>query len=299
MKTLEIYTVAFINALAKFKERLQVQGVSKDQQYSKPNGVKEFLHYLETKGKTQLTQITQRVVNNYLEYLKTRPLQTKEGYLSTGSLMKHRESILRFIEFIQKVGQGKSSIKIKSLKNESKPKQILLENEVQELFNVCDDTLLGIRDKAILSLLYGCGLRRKEVLNLTTDAIDLNRNRIHIKTSKTGYGREVVMSKTVKVHIEDYIFNVRNLMLDAHTDLQELLITERGTSMSNSALTKVMDRLNSKTTTHKKVTCHLLRHTIGTHLHRYLSLQDVAKFLGHRNLDSTMIYTHLKAEYYG
>jgi len=299
MKTLEIHTIAFINALQKFKERLQIQGASKAQQYIKTNNVKEFLHYLEQQGKTKLNQITQRVVTQYFEYLKTRPLHTQKGTLSVGSQLKHREAMLRFIEFIQEVGKGKSSIKIKSLKTVTKPKQILLENEVQELFNVCDYTLLGIRDKAILSLLYGCGLRRKEVLSLTMDAIDLNKNRIHIKTSKTGYGRDVVMSKTVRKHIEDYIFNVRNLMLDMQTDLQELLITERGTPMSNSALAKMMGRLNSKLNIGKKVTCHLLRHTIGTHLHRYLSLQDVAKFLGHRNLDSTMIYTHLKAEYYG
>lgn len=299
MKTLELQTIAFINALQKFKQRLQIQGASKDQQYIKPSAVKEFLYYLEQQGKTKLTQITQKVVTQYFEYLKTRPLCTRKGNLSVGSQLKHREAMLRFIEFVQNAGKGKSSIKIKSLKQKTTPKQILLEDEVQELFRVCDDTLLGIRDKAILSLLYGCGLRRKEVLNLTVDAIDLNKNRIHIKTSKTGYGREVVMSKTVKQHIENYLFNVRNLMLDMQTDIQILLITERGTAMSNSALAKMMDRVNSKLTIEKKVTCHLLRHTIATHLHRYLSLQDVAKFLGHRNLDSTMIYTHLKAEYYG
>jgi len=69
--------------------------------------------------------------------------------------------------------------------------------------------------------------------------------------------------------------------------------------MSNSNLAKIMEKLSQKTNLGKPITCHLLRHSIGTHLHRNMTIEDVAKFLGHRSLDSTMIYTHLKNEYYG
>lgn len=303
MKKLELDTITFIEALERFTIRLQTQGASQSQVYIKPNSVKEFLHYLEQKDITNLNQINQKEVNEYFGYLKNRPLQTKDGTMSTAYLLKHREAVLRFIEFVMsqqnEIGHGQSGIQIRIENTEKQPKEILLEDEVEILFNTCDNSLLGIRDKAVLSLLYGCGLRRKEALELEISEIDLNKGRIHIDKSKTKHARDVPMSSKVQQNIEEYLFNVRNIMLDSTSNLTSFLITERGTQMSNSTLAKVMERLSERINIGKTVTCHLLRHSIATHLHRNMIIEDVAKFLGHTSLDSTMIYTHLKNEYYG
>lgn len=303
MKKLELHTITFIEALERFSIRLQTQGASESQVYNKSNSINEFLHYLEQNSITKLSQINQKMVNEYFEYLKNRPLQTKDGTMSTAYLLKHREAVLRFIEFVMsqqsEIGHGQSGIQIRIDNTQKPPKEILLEDEVEMLFNTCDSSLLGIRDKAVLSLLYGCGLRRKEALELEISEIDLNKGRIHIDKSKTKYARDIPMSARVQQNIEEYLFNVRNLMLDSSSNLTSFLITERGTHMSNSTLAKVMERLSEKVSIGKNITCHLLRHSIATHLHRYMTIEDVAKFLGHQSLDSTMIYTHLKNEYYG
>lgn len=303
MKKLELHNIRFIEALEQFKTRLKTQGASESQVYSKPNSVKEFLCYLERKGIASLLKISQKIVTEYFEYLKNRPLETKDGTMSPAYLLKHREAVLRFIEFVKggknEIGHGQSGIQIRIDNNEKQPKEILLEDEVQSLFNTCDNTMLGIRDKAILSLLYGCGLRRKELIQLEIHEIDLNKGRVHVDKSKTKHARNIPMSKAVQRNIEEYLFNVRNLMLDDNSELTSFLITERGTKMSNSNLGKVLEKLNQKASIGKTVTCHLLRHSIATHLHRNMIIEDVAKFLGHTNLDSTMIYTHLKTEYYG
>jgi integrase/recombinase XerD len=303
MKKLDLQNIEFIEALEQFKTRLQTQGVSQSQVYNKPNSVKEFLHYLEEKGITKLNQINQKLVNEYFDYLKNRPLQTKDGTMSPAYLLKHREAVLRFIEFIMsqehEIGHGQSGIQIRIDNNEKEPKEILLEEEIEILFNVCDSSMLGIRDKAILSLLYGCGLRRKEVLQLEISEIDLNKGRIHIDKSKTKHARDIPMSKAVQRNIEEYLFNVRNMMLDSNSELTSFLITQRGTKMSDSNMAKIMEKLSQKANIGKPISCHLLRHSIATHLHRSITIEDVATFLGHKNLDSTMIYTHLKTEYYG
>lgn len=303
MKKLNVENIEFTKALNSFKERLQTQGVSKSQAYNKPNAVKEFLHYLEKNHITSLNKINQRLINEYFEYLKNRPLQTKSGTMSIGYLKKHREAVLRFIEYVasqeKAIGKGQSGIQIRIENNQQSPKEILLEDEVQALFSACDTTMLGIRNKAILSLLYGCGLRRKELIELEIHEIDLNKGRVHIDKSKTKYARDVPMSRTVQANIEEYLFNVRNLMLDTNSELTSFLITERGGKMTNSNLGKIMEKLSQRVSTTKTITCHLLRHSIATHLHRTMTIEDVAKFLGHQNLDSTMIYTHLKTQYYG
>jgi len=135
MKNLEITNTTFITALTKFKARLHTQGASEDQQYIKTNMAKEFVHYMEQNGKTKLDQINQKLVNNYFDYLMTRPLQTKEGYMSEGYLNKHREIVLRFIEFVQEKKKGQSGIRIKHYKNTNIPKAILLEDEVKSMFD--------------------------------------------------------------------------------------------------------------------------------------------------------------------
>jgi integrase/recombinase XerD len=303
MKKLELNNACFVEAMEQFRIRLQTQGASDSQVYTKPNMVKEFLHYLEQNSIATLNKINQKLVSEYFDYLKNRPLKNKDGTMSPAYLLKHRESLLRFIEFVMskdnEIGHGQSGIQIRIDNTEKPPKEILMEDEVQLVFDVCDSTMLGIRDKAILSLLYGCGLRRKELLLLELNDIDLNKGRIHIDKTKTKYPRDVPMTSKVQQNIEEYLFNVRNLMLDTTTDLTHLLITERGTEMSDGALAKAVERLSEKANLGKTVTCHLLRHSIATHLHRNMEIEDVARFLGHRCLDSTMIYTHLKNEYYG
>ena len=304
MKKLELKNTNFTETLEKFRIRLKVQGASQDQQYIKTNIAKEFLYFMEQNGKTKLKQINQKLVNKYFEYLKTRPTQTKVGFLSDGSINKHREAVLRFIEFSMgltgvEVKNGMSGIKIKFIKTKSIPIEILTEEEVEEVFKACDETVIGIRDKAIVSLLYGCGLRKGEVLSLDVEDIDLNKSRIHLDKTKTKYSRDVPMTKKVQEHIENYLFNVRNMMLDSNSNENKLIITTKGTAMKKSTLATVMKRLSLNANINKKLNCHLFRHSIGTHLHRYLKLEDVATFLGHRCLDSTMIYTHLKNKYYG
>lgn len=299
MKNLELTNPTFIEALAKFRIRLHTQGSSEDQEYIKPNMAKEFVHFMEQNGKTKLDQINQKLVNNYFDYLMTRPLQTKEGYMSEGYLNKHREVVLRFIEFVQENKKGQSGIRIKHYKNNNVPKNILLEADVKAMFDTCDYTSVGIRDRAIFSLLYGCGLRRGELLSLDVQDINLNKGRVHLDKTKTKYARDVPMTPAVQKNIEDYLFNVRNMMLDANSTLDSFVITVKGTAMKKSTIATVMTRLNKRLNLNFKVSPHKLRHSIGTHLHRFMKLEDVAKFLGHRNLDSTMIYTHLKNEYYG
>jgi len=304
MKKLEIKNTAFISALEQFQIRLKTQGASESQTYSKPNLAREFLHYIEREEKTKLSQIEQKIVDRYFEYLKTRPSETKGGGLSMAYLLKHREAVLRFTEFAMNqmgnnVKKGQSGIRINLSKAEKVPIEILTEQEIELMYSTTNFSMLGIRDRAILSLLYGCGLRRKEVQTLEVQDIDLNKGIVHVDKTKTKYGRDVPMSKKVQEHIEDYLFNVRTMMLDVRSDLTNLLITERGGAMSNGAIGKMMERTRKEMNINKNVTCHMLRHSIATHLHRHLPLEEIAIFLGHRNLDSTMIYTHLKEEYYG
>ena len=203
MKSLEITNPEFNTALAEFPIRLRNQGVAESQEYSKPALAREFLHYMEQEGKTKLSQIEQKLVDDYFEYLKQRPSTTNAGGLSNGYLLKHREGVLRFIEFVFNVKKGQSGIQIKLKKRTKAPIQILTEQEVKQMYDVTDYTLMGIRDRAVLSLLYGCRLRRKELQTLEVQDIDLSKGIVHLEKTKTKYSRDVPMSAKVQEHLED------------------------------------------------------------------------------------------------
>lgn len=298
MKQLILTNETFKQKLQGFKERLMVQGASNTQVYVKPNTVKEFLHHLERQEIEDLKDVTQTTIDGYFDYLKKRPSKNGGG-LSAASINKHAECVLRFMEYLNDATIGQSGFKVKYLRSKPKPKDILLEEEIENLFDAAGYTPKGITDKAILSLLYGCGLRRKELLDLEVQDIDLNKGLIHLDQTKTKYDRDVPMSPNVQQHLEDYLFNVRQLLLDDTSQETSVILSQTGRKMSDVNLPKRMKSLAEKTNIQKNVTIHGFRHAIATHLHRHLDIEEVALFLGHKNLDSTMIYTHLKNEIYG
>ena len=103
------------------------------------------------------------------------------------------------------------------------------------------------------------------------------------------------MFEKVQHHLEDYLYNARNMMLGTNSTETHLLVTQRGLRMCKGTITFRLNRMAEQAGIERSVHPHLLRHTIATHLLDLISLQDIADFLGHRCLDSTQIYTRIKA----
>jgi integrase/recombinase XerD len=175
---------------------------------------------------------------------------------------------------------------------------VLTIEEVKLLFATCPDSILGKRNAVILVLYYSCGLRKAEGLRLKIEDIDLVQRQIFIRKSKTHQQRFVPMSKKSVLIIENYLFNAREFLMSSKSKESRLLLGERGTPISTELLPKILEKIIEKTKSkiifQKSITLHKLRHSIATHLlANKMSLEDIAKFLGHKSLDSTQIYTHV------
>ena len=297
MKKLELRNSAYQTLLAQFEKHLQTLNYSKDTVYNAPNNVKEYLHYITKQG-VELVQTTSKEVASYFEYLKTRSNQRRGGGLSAAYLQKQRCSLKQFYSFLSLTKQHNYAISFPDLpKPKSEPKVLTLQ-EVQKLFKLCDTSLQGKRDKAILALYYGCGLRRKEGVELGVEDIDLSRGEIFVRKSKTRTQRHVPMSDATQAILEDYLFNSRELLLPQHASESAFLISNRGKRMHGCSVDYILgqlkDRTENQTLKEKLKGLHTLRHSIATHLLQAgMKLEDIAMFLGHRSLDSTQIYTHL------
>jgi integrase/recombinase XerD len=139
--------------------------------------------------------------------------------------------------------------------------------------------------KLVFALYYGCGLRRNEGYQLTADDIDFNQKTIFVKQGKNYKDRIVPMNGSICNALQHYIYNFRNLQKATHN---RLFLSTTGT------LNDSLKDLQQRTDITKKITFHILRHSIATHLlQNGMSIESIALFLGHSSLESTQIYTHL------
>jgi integrase/recombinase XerD len=293
MKKLDLRQSAYKTLLAQFSTHLQVLNYSKGTVYTSENTLKEFLYYLE-KHKLELLSSTNKVLSDYFTYLQKRTNLRRGGGLSTSYLNKHHHGLSLFFDYLILNNHPITKPTIPVFKNTKHIPSVLTITETQQLFTACAPTLVGKRNKAMLALYYGCGLRKKEGICLKMEDVDLEKEEVFIAQSKTHRQRRVPMSEHVKSILEDYVFNVREKLVPSDKSVDAFLVTEKGKAMSNQTPVAIIGRLLREAKITKQASLHTLRHSIATHLLQSgMKLENIALFLGHRSLDSTQIYTHL------
>ncbi len=299
MKNLDLTNPTYQQHLKTFKNWLQTLGYSKGTVYTAPFSVKEFLHFIEGQGAVKTNYaINTEIINRYFDYLSTRKNQRTSGALSYSYLEKNRSSIKLFFEFLRQNHQISIVATFPYIEKQRKTPQILTAKEIELLFKTCADDMLGKRDKAMLTLYYGCGLRKIEALRLDVEDIDLNKRLLFIQKTKTHRQRYVPISKRGVKIMEDYLYAAREFLLPLNSNEPAFLVSSRGNRMSEElpvyALRQLIEKTENQAIKQKQISLHILRHSIATHLlQKGMSLENIALFLGHRSLDSTQIYTHL------
>lgn len=294
MKSITIQNQRFNECLKALKKRKQDEEKSPSNITSVYNHAKEFLSFIENKEVYLMEKITQADIDDYFVYLSTRKNQRRSGGLSSSYLNKHREAVLRLMEFFYDKDVGQTPFTIRIFSDVTVLKDILTEEEVLSLFELCESTFDGIRNKAILSVLYGCGFRKEELFRLNVSDINMLNETIRVKKAKNHRQRDVPMSTSVKQNIEDYLFNVRNYLERPTVQTDAFLLTNSGVRMSKESIHFKVKRMAKASSITKPISCHLLRHAIGTHLVDHFTIEEIALFLGHRSIDSTQIYLHYK-----
>ncbi len=286
-----------------FKEWLEILGYSHHTVYGAPRQVEELLIWLDDRladktSITQVTQITQNDVEAFLEYFKNRPNKRRSGGLSIAHINKQIEAINLFFTYLKTTGEVPTKIKLKRLQSKELPNhKVLSRDEIEELYALTEVNLLGQRDRTILSLYYGCGLRKSEGLSLEVSDVLFERKLLYVRKTKNRHERYVPMTSRVMEELEDYIYYVRPLLYDDNKSTERLLLSERGLPLSGESLACRLKLLQTRTKKGQATGLHSLRHSIATHLlEAGVDMDNVALFLGHRTLDSTQVYTHLMKE---
>lgn len=185
--------------------------------------------------------------------------------------------------------------KLKSAKQPVRLPKTLSETQVESLLQAPDDTPLGLRDRTMLELLYACGLRVSELVQLKSLEVGLNEGVLRV-TGKGDKTRLVPFGEHARLWLERYLKEARPVILNGQID-DALFVTARGGAMTRQMFWILIKKYAAQAGITIHLSPHTLRHAFATHLLNHgADLRVVQLLLGHADISTTQIYTHVARE---
>lgn len=286
----------FLAYETKFSEWMIRLGYAETTTESYTRQLSTFLNWLPSQQIESLETVHQSDIEKFCEELHIRKNKNFGGALSSSYIQSHINVIRLLDRYLQLTGQGKIlQGKIKVEKGIKKHRTILSQAEIKQLYEATDDSLLGYRDRAILAIYYGCGLRSSEGERIKLNHVHYEKGLLQVLPGKSYKGRYVPLSAGVSKDLKEYQQYSRPYLIGEATE--SLIIGSFGKFMKGSSMGGRIKQLVEKAGIDKQISLHGLRHSIATHLLQGgMPLEQISRFLGHNSLDSTQIYTRLMEE---
>ena len=246
--------------------------------------LKEYLEYLNKKD-LNLINITYKDVKQYLSYLYDK------NY-SNSSLSRKISTLRSFYKYLYNESLIKKNpyLYVSLPKKEKKLPRYVNYEDLDLILNIPDlETKDGIRDRLILEILYGTGIRVSELCNIELKDLDLKEKTIRI-TGKGDKERIVLYGEYCSEILDKYL-KVRDIKE------KKLIQSNNGNKINASSIQKILKDILKRASLKKNITPHVFRHTFATHLlNEGCDILTVKELLGHSSLDTTQIYTHVSNE---
>ena len=273
------------NILEDFTEWMTRLNYSKGSIRSRNRHIKSFLRFIASREIETLEEVSSPDLDDYNTYLHQRPIagKTIEAHISALKLLNQYREL-----YGQPPVMSKKLKVTKSLQNQ---RSIVSKSQINAMYEACEDTPYGWRDRVMLALYYGCGLRYREGAHVEQRDVNFNTGLLHIRKGKNYRERYVPMSPGVMRELCNWIEHYQ-VMFSTQTNL--IISSRTGKQISSSALNDRLKKLIKKVGIEKRITLHSLRHSIATHLmEEGMKLEDIGRFLGHVTLETTQKYAHV------
>lgn len=264
----------------------------KDKDYSQNTVLsyeKDLDLFCEYAKNCDVAKVDYSFIRSYLQFLHNQNYTAK-------TISRHISSLKSFFKYLTKMDIIKENpcLLVTNPKIEKKLPNYINYQDLEVLFSIPDcSSPLGLRNRLILELLYSCWVRVSELVNIKLSDIDFSNNRILIlgKGSKERY---VLYGKICQDLLNDYIDNSRPLL---NKNSEYLLLNKFGNKITDRAIRMIIDDIVKKSSLKLNISPHTLRHTFATHLlNEGADLKIVQELLGHENIATTGIYTHVSNE---
>jgi len=247
-----------------------------------------FFNFLKTKEISLLEEVDRYVLRDYLSYLM-------EQGIVKASIARKLSAIRSFYRYLlrEKIISTNPVATTSSPKLDKRLPSFLTPEETVRLLEAPDlSTPQGLRDRALMELLYAAGLRVSELVNLDVGQINLNTNEIRV-WGKGSKERMVLMGQPAAAALTAYLNQGRPQLLGEKRS-SALFVNRYGGRLIERRVQRILEKYTNISGISKRVHPHMLRHTFATHLlDGGAGLRVVQELLGHANLSSTQIYTHV------
>lgn len=245
-------------------------------------------YYKDFFPKKDISDITKKEISKFIESLKDRGLNEKTINHIIGSVKNFHNYFSTHYD-IPNVTEN-----IVLLKTTKKLPKVLSIEEVDILLDIDLKTSYDYRNKAMLELMYSSGLRISELLNLTLTDIDFENNLVKA-FGKGNKERIIPIGDYATMALYKYVNEYRNSLVKFPTDI--LFLNNHGKKMSRSGFFKIIQRIADDKGIKKEISPHTLRHSFATHmLECGADLRSIQELLGHENMSTTSIYTHVRSD---
>ncbi|PKM80114.1 MAG: site-specific tyrosine recombinase XerD [Firmicutes bacterium HGW-Firmicutes-14] len=250
--------------------------------------LKQFLGFLEKEKVEDVQKATRNIIMSYLLFLQKRGR-------ATATVSRHLAALKSFYHFLlrERYIEKDPTLNLESPKLEKKLPRVLTINEVEMLLNQPKGSdPAGLRDKAMLELLYATGIRVSELISLDVSHINLEMGYIRC-FGKGAKERIVPVGSYARKCVSEYLQRGRVKLIKNKSE-QALFVNQHGKRLTRQGFWKIIKKYAIKAGISKEITPHTLRHSFATHLlENGADLRSVQEMLGHADITTTQIYTHL------
>jgi integrase/recombinase XerD len=275
---------------------LRVRNFSEETVLQREKYLRWFAKWCSERSLTRPTEITKPILERYQRHLY-QYRNEKDQPMSFRSQYAHLSHIRAWYKWLAKenhvLTNPASDLDLPKL-GKSLPKAVLTAEEAERVINQPDTTeAYGIRDRAILEVLYSTGIRRRELANLQLFDIDASRRTLTVRQGKGKKDRIVPIGKRALQWIDRYLNESRPHLLASITN-HTLFLSNLGTPLDPDSLTEYVRQYVERSKIGKKGSCHMFRHTMATlMLENGADVRYIQAMLGHAQLSTTEIYTRV------
>ena len=254
----------------------------------------KFFKFLNQEG-VLMDQVDQIVIRNFLT-------QELNAGISKRTCKRRLCALKDFYQYLKEENEVSDNpfLLIDSPKTDKKFPKVLYADQVQEILanNEKRTDPLAPRDQAILSLLYYCGLRASELVELEVQDVNLRSRIVNVRHGKGDKQRMVPFTEQCRQCLILYIEGLRKeLVLKSKQFPSALFLNNNGEKLTTRGLEYILDRIEEKTGNFVGLHPHILRHSFATHLlENGADLKVIQELLGHESINATQVYTHVSAE---
>jgi integrase/recombinase XerD len=283
-------SIAMKQQLLIFIQYLSVEkGLAQNTLESYERDLTQYLEFVEKSGMNQLQDTKKITIQNYL-------LQLKKLGRASSSITRSMVSIRSFYQFLvrERMLDLDPSLNMESPRLVKRLPKVLSIQEVETLLEAPEtSTPFGIRDKAMLELLYATGIRVSELVNLNAGHVNLGMGFVRC-IGKGSKERIIPLGRIAAKWLHEYLQVMRHQLLRESKVDDALFINHLGTRLTRQGFWKIIKKYGREAHILKEITPHTLRHSFATHLlDNGADLRAVQEMLGHADISTTQIYTHV------